>query len=87
MLCDMLRVQCQLRPLFSYCVGFEIDEVALATCSHNLREAEVDACVDLVQCDVLDFLVKPSRWTNSFDTVLINPPFGTKHNRGALQCT
>uniref|UniRef100_A0A914V2M3 Methyltransferase-like protein 5 n=1 Tax=Plectus sambesii TaxID=2011161 RepID=A0A914V2M3_9BILA len=64
-----------------YCVGFEIDEDALATCSDNLKTAEADCCVDLVHCNVLNYLNSP-RWKDSFDTVLINPPFGTKHNRG-----
>lgn len=35
--------------------------------------------VDCVQCDVLHDL---SRWRGAFDTVIMNPPFGTKHNSG-----
>lgn len=37
--------------------------------------------VDGVQLDVIQDL-KDSKWTGVFETVLMNPPFGTKHNAG-----
>lgn len=37
--------------------------------------------VDAVQLDVIKDL-NGSKWMNVFDTVLMNPPFGTKHNAG-----
>lgn len=39
--------------------------------------------VDCVNCDVLNNLSsESSKWSKNFDTVLMNPPFGTKHNAG-----
>lgn len=37
--------------------------------------------VDFVQCDVLSDL-EGDLWHKAFDTVLLNPPFGTKKNSG-----
>lgn len=37
--------------------------------------------VDSVQLDVIQDL-KESKWTGIFETVIMNPPFGTKHNAG-----
>lgn len=43
---------------------------------------EVDG-IDCVNCDVLAELTKEdSKWRGAFDTVVMNPPFGTKHNAG-----
>lgn len=39
--------------------------------------------VDCVNCDVLQEINKTqNRWYRAFDTVVMNPPFGTKHNAG-----
>lgn len=39
--------------------------------------------VDCVNCDVLqDLLSEKSKWHRAFDTVVMNPPFGTKRNAG-----
>ncbi|MBN3300238.1 METL5 protein, partial [Amia calva] len=50
------------------CVGFDIDEDAELT------------NIDMVQCDVCS--LESDRFYNKFDTVIMNPPFGTKHNKG-----
>ncbi|KAJ8938608.1 hypothetical protein NQ314_011416 [Rhamnusium bicolor] len=60
-------------------VGFEIDSDALSTYLENVIDHEV-ANIDAVQCDVLKNL--PRRFDKLFNTVLMNPPFGTKHNAG-----
>lgn len=65
----------------SHCVGFEIDDEALAVAKYNADEMEISN-VDFVQCDVLNDLENISRWHNAFDTVIMNPPFGTKKNAG-----
>ena len=41
----------------------------------NVEEFELEN-VDVVECDVKNISVK-----NKFDTVVMNPPFGTKHNK------
>lgn len=61
-------------------VGFDIDQEALAVARNNVDEMEI-ANVDFVQCDVLNGL-GDSSWHKAFDTVLMNPPFGTKKNAG-----
>lgn len=38
-------------------------------------------CVDSVQLNVIQDL-NESKWTGIFETVIMNPPFGTKHNAG-----
>ncbi|KAK1336902.1 hypothetical protein QTO34_002938, partial [Cnephaeus nilssonii] len=61
------------------CVGFDIDEDALEIFNRNVEEFELTN-VDMVQCDVLCSL--SNRMSKSFDTVIMNPPFGTKNNKG-----
>ena len=57
-------------------VGFEIDESAAAIARNNIEEFEVE--MEIVMGDVLEAQFEPE-----FDTVLLNPPFGTKPgNRG-----
>ncbi|XP_076397310.1 rRNA N(6)-adenosine-methyltransferase METTL5 isoform X2 [Megachile rotundata] len=63
----------------SHVIGFEIDSDALEIYSRNCNEIEL--FVEAVQCDVLQYL--PGRFENYFDTVIMNPPFGTKHNADA----
>lgn len=39
--------------------------------------------VDCINCDVLEDLThEETKWHQVFDTVVMNPPFGTKHNAG-----
>lgn len=66
----------------AHCVGFEIDEDALTIAKYNADEMDVTN-VDFLQCDVLNDLSNEScRWHKTFDTVIMNPPFGTKKNAG-----
>lgn len=66
----------------AHVVGFDIDAEALAIAKNNVEEMEVFN-VDFVQCDVLsDLTTEGSSWIKAFDTVLMNPPFGTKKNAG-----
>lgn len=66
-------------------IGFEIDPDAVRVFRANIDEMELPG-IDCVQCDVLRDLsdgdADDSRWHGSFDTVIMNPPFGTKHNAG-----
>lgn len=61
------------------CVGFDIDDDALATFKMNTEELELTN-TDIIQCDVCN--LKTAALTKRFDTVIMNPPFGTKHNKG-----
>ncbi|KAL4656634.1 methyltransferase-like protein 5 isoform X1 [Arapaima gigas] len=59
------------------CVGFDIDEGALDIFKRNSEEFDLTN-IDVVQCDVCSL----SSFAKKFDTVIMNPPFGTKHNKG-----
>ena len=52
---------------------------ALETAQDNVLECDQGAMVDLVHCDIL--ALNP-RMQGRFDTVVMNPPFGTKNNEG-----
>ena len=41
--------------------------------------------VDCVQSNVMH-LQNYSKWSNAFDTIVMNPPFGTKNNAGMDMC-
>ncbi|KAA0715474.1 Methyltransferase-like protein 5 [Triplophysa tibetana] len=61
-----------------FCVGFDIDEDALEIFKRNVEEFELSN-IDVVQCDICSM---GSLYGKKFDTVIMNPPFGTKHNQG-----
>jgi len=58
--------------------GFDIDMDALELFQQNIAEFEIDN-VDIVNSDVKNIDCGERR---KFDTVVMNPPFGTKHNKG-----
>ncbi|XP_065212852.1 rRNA N6-adenosine-methyltransferase METTL5 [Planococcus citri] len=62
----------------SFCIGFDIDADILNTYKSNMDEFEF-ANFDTVLCDVDKNDL--SKFQKCFDTVLMNPPFGT-HNKG-----
>lgn len=45
---------------------------------NNIHEMEIND-IDCVQCNVNDI---SDRWHGVFDTIIMNPPFGTKKNIG-----
>ena len=61
----------------------DIDADALANCRLNLDEfAENEDLynIDLVQMDIKQaMLVAHHPWIDKFDTVIMNPPFGTRN--------
>ncbi|XP_069009890.1 rRNA N6-adenosine-methyltransferase METTL5 [Embiotoca jacksoni] len=61
------------------CVGFDIDDDALDIFKRNAEEFEI-CNIDVVQCDLC--CLEAEDYVNKFDTVIMNPPFGTKHNQG-----
>lgn len=62
--------------------GFDIDGEALQICQENVEELEVPA-IELIQTDVKLLGGDQSKFHKFFDTVVLNPPFGTKHNHGS----
>lgn len=75
--CGVLSLGAQMLGA-GHVIGFEIDPDALEIQSRNCSDIEL--FVEAVQCDVLQYL--PGRFEGYFDTVVMNPPFGTKHNAG-----
>ena len=59
---------------------FDIDDDALEICNENREDMELHN-IDLVQQDITG-ITQESRYCQQFDTVLLNPPFGTKNNKG-----
>ncbi|XP_062862217.1 rRNA N6-adenosine-methyltransferase METTL5 [Trichomycterus rosablanca] len=59
-------------------VGFDIDDDALDIFKQNVEEFELPN-IDMVQIDICSV---GSLYEKRFDTVIMNPPFGTKHNQG-----
>ena len=61
-------------------VGFDVDGDALEIAARNCAEFEIQTC-ELIQGDV-EQIALCDRWRKTFDTIIMNPPFGTKNNRG-----
>lgn len=62
-------------------VGFDMDKDALQVAARNVEGFDLQT-VEFVQCDVLTLLTHRARRAKIFDIVVMNPPFGTKGNRG-----
>jgi len=75
--CGVLSIGCVMLGA-GFVTGFDVDSDALDLFSENLSGFEIDN-VDLINMDVKN--IGPG-WENRFDTVVMNPPFGTKHNKG-----
>ncbi|KAM4897605.1 rRNA N(6)-adenosine-methyltransferase METTL5 isoform 2-T2 [Sylvia borin] len=61
-----------------FCVGLDIDADALEIFNSNIEDFELTN-VNMVQCDICSL---SDSLSDTFDTVIMNPPFGTKHNKG-----
>ncbi|XP_069791783.1 rRNA N6-adenosine-methyltransferase METTL5 isoform X1 [Narcine bancroftii] len=61
------------------CLGVDIDEDALNIFHRNAEEFELTN-VNMLQCDVCSKLSE--KFSKKFDTIIMNPPFGTKRNKG-----
>ncbi|KAM8933928.1 rRNA N(6)-adenosine-methyltransferase METTL5 [Pelodytes ibericus] len=61
------------------CLGFDIDKDALEIFKTNTEEFELTN-IDFIQCDVCS--LPSTSLVKSVDTVIMNPPFGTKNNKG-----
>lgn len=59
----------------SSCVGFDLDQEALDIFNNNKNDLEMESC-DVVMCDIVKGL--DDKWNDVFDTVIMNPPFGTR---------
>lgn len=78
--CGMLSVGSVMLDA-QYVLGIDIDPDALAIFQENVEGFEIESNVDMILADVTDenSLLQMHK---KFDTVIMNPPFGTKHNKG-----
>jgi len=75
--CGVLSIGCVM--LGAGCVtGVDIDPQALDTFQENLEDFDIDN-VDLVNASAHDV---DAMFRQKFEVVVMNPPFGTKHNKG-----
>lgn len=58
--------------------GIDVDQDALEQFQGNISDFEIDN-IDLINMDIESL---NEGWASKFDTVIMNPPFGTKHNKG-----
>ena len=63
-------------------VGIDIDEDALEISMQNRDDFEMNGNVELILADVTDVNGTLEQMHKKFDTVIMNPPFGTKRNKG-----
>ncbi|CAG0907810.1 unnamed protein product, partial [Cyprideis torosa] len=63
-------------------VGFDVDPDALDVAVNNCEKVGGDECVDFVQCDLTYGVPGRLAPPEFFDTVVMNPPFGTKARPG-----
>ncbi|XP_026724686.1 methyltransferase-like protein 5 [Trichoplusia ni] len=63
----------------SFVTAVDVDEHALNVFRENVDDMEITN-IDAIQCDFLESSV--CQWEGYYDTVLMNPPFGTKNNSG-----
>ncbi|NP_001155764.1 methyltransferase-like protein 5-like [Acyrthosiphon pisum] len=63
-----------------YCAGFDIDPSAISLSVENAADRDVSGQCDFILCDVKK--IDKNMQLKAFDTVIMNPPFGTRE-RGA----
>jgi predicted RNA methylase len=89
-LCDlgvgtgMLSIGCSMLGA-DYVLGVDMDSDALEICKSNLNQFEIEN-VDLIRADCKELLLsyedkKRLEMFDAFDTVVMNPPFGTRSQR------
>lgn len=75
---ESLEIYGGLKALYRYSVGFDIDPDAIKIAQENSETFEVD--IDFVNTDLS--VATLDRFKGKLDTVIMNPPFGTKNNKG-----
>lgn len=70
----------------SQVLGFDVDADALNVCRNNIEEFEMASSIDLVNMDIVkeEQAMEYLKRRRVIDTVIMNPPFGTKNNKGMI---
>jgi len=67
------------------CFGFDIDYDALGICQRNVEEFDLHN-IEIVQLDIRKWTkLDDHRFVQMFDTVIMNPPFGTRQQGISIQ--
>lgn len=69
----------------SQAIGIDLDMNALTIAQQNAIECEVYDTIDLINANVFDLKVMGDRIANVVDTVVLNPPFGTRLKGADMQ--
>ena len=72
-------------------VSIDIDSDALELARSNIEHYELEEQIKVIEADLMQLILGPEpQYNDYFDTILMNPPFGTKNNEGVdmklLQC-
>ena len=71
--------------IFNYCyrscIAYDIDPEAVEICQTNINDYDIDNVTTQVK-DVREFDPGDAAVYDQVDTVIMNPPFGTKDNEG-----
>merc|ERR1711865_1196004 len=73
--CAMLSIAAAIMGA-STVTGFDIDPNALAVAQENVEGMELEEVIDFVNCNMEE--LSPARHHKLADTVVMNPPFGTR---------
>ncbi|XP_029348134.1 methyltransferase-like protein 5 [Acyrthosiphon pisum] len=65
-----------------YCAGFDIDASAISLSVENAADRDVLGKCDFILCDVKK--IDQNMRLKAFDTVIMNPPFGTREREADL---
>jgi len=81
--CGMLSIGCGMMDA-GQVISLDIDDGALDICQNNVNEFELDSTIDLLNVNIVEdnILMKYLSERKLIDTVIMNPPFGTKKNKG-----
>ena len=77
--CGVLSIGCALMGAKSV-LAIDIDEHSLRILSDNVNECDLEEVVSTMKADISTLNV--STMINTFDTAIMNPPFGTKKIQG-----
>ncbi len=60
---------------FRCVTGYDIDDDALAIANQNLEDTELNEEMDLIKVDISQLKLSKTKY---YDTIIMNPPFGTR---------
>ena len=81
--CGVLSIGCAMLGA-GQVIGLDIDPNTLHRTTENVADFDVDGEVGLLNCDITNSggVVEYLKRRACIDTVVMNPPFGTKNNKG-----